>query len=355
MKKNTSVRQIKVGERFSFRLTLFIICLIFGTSLLVTGFYLIMMLSGLIKPTQFRLSPFLLFALTTIVSSAIGFLFFIIFGRHFTKPITDLTEATQKVASGNFDVEIERNGNPEMETLIDNFNKMVEDLKKNETLKNDFIANVSHEFKTPLSNIQGYAMLLQEENLNEQDKYSYTQAIIESSKNLTELVSNILKLTKLENQEEILECKDYSLDEQIRQSILIYETQWTEKNIDLNVDLEDLRILNDESLLLQVWNNLISNAIKFSNQNGKISICLRKEDDEAVVTIEDNGIGMEEKVVDRIFDKFYQGDNSHFKNGNGLGLAIVKRIIEIVNGKIGVESKIKEGSKFFVRIPLRNE
>ena len=229
---------------------------------------------------------------------------------------------------------------------------MVRELKKNEIFKSDFISNVSHEFKTPLSTIQGYATLLQSPDLTLDERNIYTSYIIEACQKLTTLTSNILKLSKIDNQEIKINYHSYRLDEQIREVILSYEKQWTEKNIDLDIELDELYINSDEDMLNQVWANLIGNAIKFSNQNGIIKIRLTKKEGCVEFVIEDNGIGMSQETMEHIYDKFYQGDNSHSKEGNGLGLSLVKKILDLIGGEIEVSSKLDQGTCFIVNIKV---
>lgn len=292
-----------------------------------------------------------------IASIIVGIVLSIIVNMYFFNPIKDLLDVTNRVAHGDFSVQLKektkKNGEiktNEMATLTHHFNVMVNELDKNKTLKSDFISNVSHEFKTPLANIKGHAELIK----NCADKAQvdeYCDDIIEAVSNLTTLTSNILRLSKLENHA-ILQPNDFRLDEQIRQAIIILENKWTEKNINLNIDLDEVTIFYDEALFGQVWQNLISNAIKFTDNDGEINIMLKKYDDEAIFTIRDNGIGMSENVKSHIFEKFYQGDTSHAREGNGLGLALVKKILDNSHCRIEVESKEGEGSTFTVHIPI---
>ncbi|MDE6471672.1 MAG: HAMP domain-containing histidine kinase [Clostridia bacterium] len=292
-----------------------------------------------------------------IASIVVGIVLSIAVNLYFFNPIKDLLDVTNRVAHGDFSVQLKekkkKNGEikkGEMSILTHHFNVMVNELNKNKTLKSDFVTNVSHEFKTPLANIKGHAELIKncrdDAQINE-----YCDDIISAVSNLTELTSNILRLSKLENHA-ILQPNDFRLDEQIRQSIIILENKWSEKNIELNIDLDEVTIFYDEALFGQVWQNLISNAIKFTDENGEINIMLRKYDEEAVFTIRDNGVGMNDEVKSHIFDKFYQGDTSHAKEGNGLGLALVKKILDNSHCSIDVESKEGEGATFIVRIPI---
>ncbi len=275
----------------------------------------------------------------------------------FLNPINELVDVTKRVANGDFSVQLKehtkKNGElkkDEMSVLTHNFNVMVHELDKNKILKSDFVTNVSHEFKTPLANIKGHAEIIKRCKNPEEIK-EYCDNIIEAADNLSNLTSNILRLSKLENHI-ILEAVDFRVDEQIRQAIILLENKWEEKNINFNLDLDEITIFSDEALFLQVWLNLISNAIKFSSEGGDINVILKKYANEAVFTIKDEGIGMSKEVQDKIFERFYQGDTSHAKEGNGLGLSIVKKILDISHCTIEVSSEEGKGTTFTVKIPL---
>ena len=337
-----------------FILTIFSI--IFATYILMaSAFALFAGLEYIDVETSIRMDGYTLIALFTLGALIIGMIITMIAAKVFLRPINELSTATQKVAGGDFSVRINAvaASGTEVDELIVNFNKMVNDLQQIETLKTDFIANVSHEFKTPLSTIQGYSTLLQDETLTEDERRVYTQYIIDATKQLSSLIGNILKLSKLENRECDLERTRFDVAEQIRQSVLFMETQWSIKNIDLDIDLVSADVEENEELLMQVWLNVIGNAIKFSDYAGKIII--RSEvhgRDFYKVTVQDYGCGMSEEALKRVFEKFYQGDNSHSKDGNGLGLALVKKILDFSGGRINVESVEGKGSTFTIYIPL---
>lgn len=306
-------------------------------------------LNALVNNGFFYVIIFIAFVISTVIS------IFIL--REFSKPLSNLSDAAMQVAQGNFEIKLERpkkrNGKSpkksEIDMVYDSFNKMVNELKQNEMFKTDFISNVSHEMKTPLATIQGYATLLQNEKLTKKEKQEYLSTIITATKQLTTLTTNILKLSKLENQSIFIEPKEYNLAEQIRRVILSLEGLWNSKEIDFNIDVDEISAKLDESLVEQVWKNLIENAIKFSPQKGKIDILLKQDESHIIATIKDNGIGMSESTKKHLFDKFYQGDNSHSKEGNGLGLALVKKIIDIHNAEIIVESEVGIGSTFIIK------
>jgi signal transduction histidine kinase len=295
--------------------------------------------------------------IAAIAALVIGTVLTMIVNIAFFTPMRDLCDVTKRVAHGDFSVQLKEktknNGEfktDEISTLIHNFNIMVNELDKNKMLGSDFVTNISHEFKTPLANIKGYAELIK--NCDSPERLAeYCQNIIESSDSLTNLTSNILRLSKLENHA-ILEPSEFRIDEQIRMAIIAQESKWSEKNLNINLDLDEVTIFYDETLFAHVWQNLISNAIKFSNEGGDINIVLKKYDKEVVFVIKDNGAGMSEETRKRIFEKFFQGDMSRAKEGNGLGLALVKRILDNSHCSIAVESEEGNGSAFTVKIPI---
>jgi signal transduction histidine kinase len=278
--------------------------------------------------------------------------------RHvsWNRPMRQLSEAARNIALGDFSVRItslRKDGKKDfVEVMFDDFNTMAQELESIEILKNDFIANVSHEIKTPLSIIQNYAAALQDENLKAGERQEYIKTIVTSSQKLSDLVSNILKLNKLENQKIVPAASSYDLGEQLRRCVLAVEDLWDQKNITVTADLDDITVCYDEGMLEMVWNNLISNAIKFTNPGGSITIILKKTAGFAVVRVIDSGCGMDAETQKRIFDKFYQGDLSHSQGGNGLGLALGKKVVDISGAKISVTSQSGEGSAFTVRLKL---
>ncbi len=231
-----------------------------------------------------------------------------------------------------------------------NFNIMAKELGSIETLRNDFVVNVSHEFKTPISTIEGYATLLSNSLINDEQKNIYLSKILNSTKRLSTLTSNILLLSKLENQEIIINKINFSLDEQIRTTILSLESEWSTKKIVFNLDLPNTIIFANEELLFQVWYNIIHNAIKFSHTNSKINIAINNANENTIITIEDFGCGISSNALSHIFEKFFQEDNSRNQNGNGLGLSLVHKILSLCNGSINVSSVLGEGTKFIIKL-----
>ena len=228
---------------------------------------------------------------------------------------------------------------------------MAEELSGIETLRTDFIANVSHELKTPLAVMGNYATMLQRPGLTQEEKNEYSRAISEAAQRLAQLITNILKLNKLENQQIFPRAEEFDLSQQLCESLLQFEDAWEQKEINIETDIEDgVRIRSDEELLRLVWNNLISNAVKFTKEGGSVDVSLKTEGDRIIVQVRDTGCGMKPETGMHIFEKFYQGDTSHATQGNGLGLALVKRVMDILNGEIGVESVYGEGSTFVVKL-----
>lgn len=273
--------------------------------------------------------------------------------RKIVNPIKKITDATKKVASGDFTIELETKRNDEIGELTQNFNKMVKELNSIECLQKDFINNVSHEIKTPISSIQGFAKLLEADDLSKEERKEYAEIIKEESDRLLYLSTNILKLAKLENQERIMNKTKFNIAEQIRRTISVLEPKWKEKNIKFNVSLKEQEFLGEKDLMYQVWMNIIENSIKFSKQDGQIDVKMKTNQDSIIVEIKDYGIGMEEEEAKKIFDRFYQVDKSHTKPGAGLGMTIAKRIVELSGGKIEVKSKLNESTTFIVTLPIK--
>ena len=292
-------------------------------------------------------SLFLLF-----VSLVIGTAISAIGGDYFLRPLSHLAKAIREVAKGNFDVHVELRGVKELEDLAKGFNDMAKELGKIETLREDFVNNISHEFKTPLASIKGFAKLLTKPHLSEKERGEYLSIIISETERLSRLSSNVLLLSNLDNSSADKDRQSYSLDEQLRRATLLLEPQILKKQLDISATLDEVIITANEELLHHVWINLLENAIKFSHNQGIIKISLKQENTHAIVTIEDNGAGMDNEVQQRIFEKFYQGDSSRKTEGNGLGLALTKRIIALYNGRIEVASRLDKGTCFTISLPL---
>ena len=260
--------------------------------------------------------------------------------------------AFDKVAHGEFGYQLEVPKKGQFSSLFENFNKMSAELKSIQTLKDEFIHDFSHEFKTPIASINGFANLLLEGGLSEEEQRQYLKIIADESARLSTLSENTLMLNRLENQQIIGEVKPFRLDLQIKECVILLEREWSAKDIALSSDLFEAEIEGNASLLQQVWINLLNNAIKFTPEGGEINVSMSAEDNFICVSVRDNGIGMSAEVASHIFEKYYQGDSSHATRGNGLGLSIVRRIVTLSGGDVRVESKEGEGSAFIVKLPL---
>jgi len=270
------------------------------------------------------------------------------------RPTKIITEATEKIMSGNFSVRIppmQSSGMEGFNQIATAINQMAEELSSVETLRTDFIANVSHEMKTPLAVMQNYGTLLQAPDLSDEKRMEYAKGVTDASRRLSEMMTNILKLNRLENQQIFPETTEFDLGEQLCECLLQFENVWEKKNIEIDTDIaEDIKVEADAELLSLVWNNLFSNAFKFTEEGGSVSLSLTATEHHAIIKVKDTGCGMTAEVGAHIFEKFYQGDTSHSIQGNGLGLALVKRVIDILQGEIGVESVVGVGTTFTVKI-----
>ncbi len=288
-----------------------------------------------------------------ITSMLLTFLAALMLGKNIITPVTKLSELSSRVAKGDFNATLDAKSYiDEIQTVIDSFNAMVRELGNNEALSNDFVTNVSHEFKTPIAAIEGYATLLQDCAVTEDEKNEYAEKILFNTARLSELTGNILLLSKLETQNIITDKTRFSLDEQLRRSILSLENRWSRKDITFNIEMEETDYYGSEGLLATVWANIIGNAVKYSGDSSEIGVTLEKTADYIVVTVKDEGIGISAETLPHIFDKFYQCDLSHRTEGNGLGLTMVKRILDLCGGRVEVKSEPGAGTEFTVYLPV---
>lgn len=298
-----------------------------------------------------RKAPILLFLLGSIL---LGLIVTMCVGKMIIRPLQEFGKAFDEIAKGNFNYRLSVNAKfDDINKMTERLNAMTYDLGHIETLRSDFVANVSHEFKTPIAAIEGYAMLLQNNALTSEKREYYIGKILENTRRLSGLSSNVLSLSRLENQGEIIDNQEFRLDEQIRKAVIVLEDKWSAKNIEFDMELPRQMYYGSEALLTQVWLNILDNAIKCSHEGGMINICITQTEESVVVSVKDHGIGMSPEVQKHIFEKFYQGDGSRQTEGNGLGLAIVKRILELCHGEVRLESREGEGTTFFVKLPLQ--
>lgn len=272
------------------------------------------------------------------------------------RSVRHIVQAAQTIVAGDFSVRVKPisrfSSDESFNEIVQCFNRMAEELASVETLRTDFIANVSHELKTPLAAMNNYATLLQAPDLPEEQRVAYAKAIAQRSRQLSRMMTNILKLNKLENQQIYPNCRPYDLSDQLCQSLLQFEDVWESKDIDLDTQIPDrVTISADQELLELVWNNLLSNAFKFTPAGGQVRLCLRQLDQQVAVTIQDTGCGMSPNTQSHIFEKFYQGDTSHATQGNGLGLALVRRVVDICQGSIQLTSAPEQGTTFTITLP----
>lgn len=298
---------------------------------------------------QDRRIPLLLLSLGSLL---LGTVIAVYVGKLIVRPVQNMGNAFNELSKGNFDVRVPENEKiTEIRHMAQSFNAMAYDLSHIETLRNDFVANVSHEFKTPIAAIEGYATLLQNPTLSKEKHDRYVEKILDNSRRLSNLSGNILLLSKLENRETLPDKTEFRLDEQIRRCILMLEAKWSEKNIEFDMELPKTVYCGSESLLEQVWLNIIDNAVKHSPQGGVITIILSENDGAVSISVADSGEGMTEEVKKHIFEKFYQADTSRKSEGNGLGLALVKRITDLCRGTVTVTSAPNCGTEFTVCLP----
>ena len=336
------------------KVTVFFVFVVLLLSGLLTGFFLfilhkLQLLIGLSR------TPLLLPFVTILVCVLLGTAISGIVSRWFLKPINQLIDATKQVAKGDFSVRVDSSSVVcDLQELVHSFNLMAEELGSIELFKKDFINTFSHEFKTPIVSIRGFARQLKKGNLTPQQRCEYTDIILSEAERLANMSSNILLLTKFENQQIITDRSCFQLDEQLRNCILLLEKQWGQKGISLNLELSPTPFYGNEEMLSHVWVNLLSNAIKFSPAESEIRISCHIDSlrEEVHVEIADQGIGMDQETLNHIFENFYQGDTSHSSEGNGLGLPLVKRIVELCGGYVTVTSELGKGTSFSVSLPI---
>lgn len=340
----------KLGLTLRFSLSVF--CTFLITALIVAAIGYALISSGVIYQIAHR-GLFVLMLAILLTSVLIGTAISFMVSPASLRPTRKIIAAMDKLADGDFSARLDISHPPELKRLGDSFNSMAEELGGIELLRTDFINNFSHEFKSPITSIKGFAEILKYGDLTDEERDEYLDIVISESKRLTVMASNVLELSKVETQTILSEITDFDLGEQIRYCILLLEPKWEKKGLAFSADMQDVVCRGDYELLSQVWINLMDNAIKFTPEGGAVDITLKQDEKNAVVTIKDSGCGIPEEAISRVFDKFYQVNISRSTEGNGLGLTLVKRIIELHGGTIYCRSKPGEGTEFEVRLAAR--
>lgn len=342
------------GEKHNYltlKLSIFVLIIFFASESLIFGGTFI--ITSIIANGEASFAEMLS---VIIASLLVGALLSIIISNIVLKPLNTLISATKHIGQGEFSQKVEiswreKYSVKEINQLINSFNQMADELQRNELFRKDFISNFSHEFKTPLVSIRGFAQQLYDGDLTSEQQKEFSKIILEETEYLSKLSADTLLLTSLENSDIVTEKTKFSLDEQLRTCMLSLEPFWSAKDIEIDMELQEITYYQNASILSHVWNNLIDNAVKFTPKNGFIKVTCEKHKNGVIVKISDSGRGIEEDKLPFIFDKFYQCDQSHATKGNGLGLSLVKRIIDLCEGDISVESEVGKGTTFTVILP----
>lgn len=348
----------KLIESIIFRISFFMIFALTVSNVLAGGIMMILYQTPL--KDRLGITPLKLTIIVLIFSYVSSSALSIVINRNVFTPLRKLTKLTKQVSDGNYNINTEGITNifterTDLGTLVESFEDMTQELSSTEIFRNDFIHNFSHEFKTPIISIRGFANQLYKGDLTPEQQKEFAKIILDESEHLANMSSNVLLLSKLESQEIVSDKENFSLDEQLRTCMLLMEEQWSAKNITIDMDLDEIEYYQNKDLLYHVWMNLFSNAVKFTGEGGTISVKCHPANDAIYIAVSDNGIGMDDATRNHIFEKFYQGDSSHATAGNGLGLSLVKRIIEMMGGRISVESTLNKGSTFIVSLPSQTD
>lgn len=342
----------KIGFTLSFSIFMFIMYLI--TTFVAGALVYICFVMGILTE-DYTEKAIISIVIILIVCIILGVLVSTLLSKSMLKGIDKFIKATNRLSHGDFSARLDVEKPPNFKILAENFNKMAEELGGIEVLRTDFINNFSHEFKTPIISIKGFAEILKYDDLSKEERDEYLDIIIKESKRLTSLATNVLNLSKIETQNILKDTERFNIGEQIRQSILILDSKFQSKNILLDIKVQDCYINGNKEMLNQVWLNLLENTIKFNKQNGVVTINVKKQEENIVVVIADTGIGIDKVAINKIFDKFYQEDTSHATKGNGLGLTIVKKIIALHRGTIECESVVSKGTSFRITLPIEKK
>lgn len=331
--------------------TLYVFAVMLFSGLLTSLVFVLLYSTGILPFPLLApvISPLVALLASTIIGTSVS----VFAGERLLKPLNVLIAATKVVSRGDFSVRVEETEDEtELAELLRNFNRMVEELGSIEMLRNDFIDDFSHEIKTPIVSIRGFARRLEDDDLPAEKRKEYAAIIVRESERLSRMAANILLLARFENQQIVTGVEEYELDEQLRNCVILLEKDWVGRGLELKLDLEPVRVRANEEMLSHVWINLLDNAIKYSRDSGTVTLSCGLAGGEALVSVRDEGPGMDETTLRHIFEKFYQGGRSHAGKGNGLGLPIARRIVELCGGTIGVESGEGRGSTFTVLLPL---
>ena len=342
------------AARLRWVLTIFVFLALLSSDLICLAGILILFFTDMLVLNR---APLVWGLLMLLSSSLLGGFLYVLYTTHFLKPLEEMVTVTERVRNGDFSSRVKLPehslaAKSEIGVLAESFNNMTTELAGTELFRKDFISNFSHEFKTPIISIRGFARQLASPGLSEEQRQEYAGIIVEEAEMLAGMSSNVLLLTKLEHQEIVSEKTEFSLDEQLRRCMLMFEEQWTRLELNIDMELEEITCYSNEEMLTCVWTNLISNAIKFSKPGGALYIGCHAGEDCVTVTVRDSGIGMDKETQRHIFEKFYQGDTSHAGKGNGLGLSLVERIMTLLDGTITLDSAPGFGSTFVVTLPL---
>lgn len=348
--KRESFRQ-RVGLPLLFSAIVFAILIISSVIIFLIGVLLIRINAvNLLKVTKNE--PIFSVILLLIISVLVGTVVSFMISRFPLKPVRRVIDATNRLAAGDFSTRLDLPGPSALSELANSFNRMAEELGGIEMLRSDFVDNFSHEFKTPIVSIKGFAEELKHDDLSPEQRDEYLDIIISESSRLATLATNVLNFSRVEKQTILANREEFDLTEQIRRCILLFETKWDQRRLNLTVELDEISLFGDEELLSQIWLNLIDNAVKFTPEGGCVEIRLEKRWNKALFRVRDDGYGISEEAQKRVFDKFYQGDASHSAQGNGLGLSIAKQIVTLHGGAIACQSQEGVGTEFLVELPL---
>ena len=351
MKKDAETAHQRFGLAALFSTVVFLILLITSVLIFLVGMLLIRVNAINIAKLS-RQEPLVPILVLLIISVVVGTVVSFMISRFPLKPIRRVIDATNRLSRGDFSVRLHLPGPSSFGELTDSFNRMAEELGSIEMLRADFVDNFSHEFKTPIVSIKGFAEELKHDDLTPEQRSEYLDIIIHESSRLSQLATNVLNLSRVEKQTILASRERFDLTEQVRRSVLLFESKWEQKRLTLSVELDEVSLVGDEELLSQVWLNLIDNAVKFTPDGGCVDIRLKKSGEMAMFSISDDGYGISEEAQRHIFDKFYQGDLSHASSGNGLGLSIARRIVLLHGGDIRCKSEEGAGTEFTVEFPL---